>query len=184
MERAAAAATRRAAAAGITGLVTRAARSLWGKFWQQLGYSSSGGGGGGCRAASGGLEAAGAHTAISGATAIHKNLWFDMPTDLLEQQVYYVLADSKRFKQISDMIDKAYISQGVLLSAARQGLFDDQPSSASAAAAARSSGPGDISQGPHVTLFDVVAAGSDSEVLYDAVSAGVGQLWRSLTGGS
>lgn len=147
-------------------------------------------------------DAPGAPSAGVSRSVPWQGIWFDLPPEQLQQQVYYVLAMSQRLQQVQKLMHQAWHSQWMLLRAARAGQFDDEALRAAGAAGvpvgvasssdgrgagavgvtAASAGPSSTAAERAVTALDVVQAGSDPDALFELVAAGVGQLWRSWAG--
>jgi hypothetical protein len=121
-------------------------------------------------------------TAAAADAEAWKRVWFQLPTQLLQQQVFYVLALCQQQHVLQHLICAATDAQWQLLKASRQGVLDD-PAAAAAAGSAQfvggrssSSSTDGLEPKRRLTVLDVVQAGSNPEALYDAVAAGFGQL--------
>jgi hypothetical protein len=113
-------------------------------------------------------------------TEAWKRVWFQLPAQLLQQQVFYVLALSQQQHILQHLIFAATDARWELLKASRQGLLDDAAAAAAGSAQFAGGGASSSTDGPEpkgrLTMLDVVQAGSNPEALYDAVAVGFGQL--------
>jgi hypothetical protein len=174
-------------------------------FWQRLGYSTSRGKASSeLSAEEGSSETAAASSAgntseaqdretSQPAAAAEEEAWkqlrFQLPSHLLQQQVFYVLALSQQLLAVQQLLLAARHAQSQLLNASRQGALDEPTAAGSNATVAAGTGSGSSCNAERLpkrrlTVRDVVQAGSNSEVLYDAVAAGLGQLFGSSSSSS
>jgi hypothetical protein len=155
-----------------------------GWFWRRLGYVSS------TSNITSSTEVSNSAAAAAAAEQeAWKSVYFQLPTQLLQQQVFYVLALSQQLHTVQQRITAARDAQWQLLKASRQGTLDEPAAAAGAAGVsdmnAVFAGGSRIDESvpkQRLTLRDVVAAGSSSgggEALLEAVAAGLGQLLGS-----